>query len=66
VPLPWLVTTFTTRTVPPMAMARPMTMAMINRSTVLLPPAGFYGMVNVTSAAGPVRLLKLTGTTLAR
>ena len=33
--LPWLDSTFTTRTAPPMAMARPMTTAMINRSTAL-------------------------------
>jgi hypothetical protein len=61
VPLPWLVTTLTMRTVPPMAIATPTTMAMTNLSWALLPPAeaafcGVYdAMVNVTSADGPRR-----------
>jgi len=34
--LAWLDRTFVTRTVPPRAITRPTTMAMINRSTMLL------------------------------
>jgi hypothetical protein len=75
---PWLDSTFTARTAPPMAMARPMTTAMINRSTTL-PFLAFgrsgvrafgldslgQGTVNVTWAARPVSFLKLTGSTVA-
>ena len=76
--LPWLDTTFTIRTVPPMAMARPMTTATINRITDIPPfeRSGFQafgldglglgqGTEKVTSVAGPVSFLKLTGTTVA-
>jgi hypothetical protein len=72
--LAWLDSTFTTRTVPPTAIASPTTTAMINRTTALLFLTGLlvraalgmpYGTVKVTVADRPVCCLKLTGTTVA-